>query len=79
MKKFYIMVSLIPILCINLVNATTIIIQCQGTTVPTDIFVPSAANAICGDTIKWIWVSGVHTTSSTSIPGGASRGSDHTA
>ncbi|MCX6162836.1 MAG: T9SS type A sorting domain-containing protein [Ignavibacteriae bacterium] len=28
-------------------------------------------NATVGDTIKWVWVSGIHTTTSTSIPSGA--------
>lgn len=35
-------------------------------------FVPaSIPNANVGDTIKWIWVAGSHTTTSTTIPGGA--------
>ncbi|MGI8951729.1 MAG: T9SS type A sorting domain-containing protein [Chitinophagaceae bacterium] len=34
-------------------------------------FSPSTQNAIVGDTIKWVWVSGFHTTSSTSVPASA--------
>ncbi len=28
-------------------------------------------NVVCGDTIHWMWQAGTHTTTSTSIPGGA--------
>lgn len=35
-------------------------------------FNPSTVNAVVGDTIRWTWVSGTHTTSSLTIPGGAS-------
>ncbi len=31
----------------------------------------SISNAHVGDTIKWVWVAGSHTTTSTTIPGGA--------
>ena len=35
-------------------------------------FTPSSLpNVISGDTIRWVWVSGVHTTTSTSVPAGA--------
>jgi plastocyanin len=35
-------------------------------------FAPSSiSNVNVGDTIRWVWVSGVHTTTSTSIPAGA--------
>ena len=35
-------------------------------------FSPSSLpNVISGDTIRWVWVSGVHTTTSTSVPSGA--------
>jgi plastocyanin len=36
------------------------------------VFVPSQlTNVRIGDTVRWIWVSGTHTTTSTSIPNGA--------
>jgi len=35
-------------------------------------FTPASLNANVGDTIKWVWVSGFHTTTSRTIPGGAS-------
>lgn len=35
-------------------------------------FTPSSLpNVISGDTIRWVWVSGTHTTTSTSVPAGA--------
>ncbi len=34
-------------------------------------FTPNAVNAIVGDTMQWHWVSGNHTTTSTSVPVGA--------
>ncbi|OFX28240.1 MAG: hypothetical protein A2X08_14395 [Bacteroidetes bacterium GWA2_32_17] len=34
-------------------------------------FTPDSVNAVVGDTIKWIWVNGSHTTTSDSIPLGA--------
>lgn len=68
---FIMSLSLASVLGINLANATVYIVNAQGTTIPTDIFVPKTTNALVGDTIKWIWVSGVHTTESISIPAGA--------
>ncbi len=35
-------------------------------------FSPSTVNANVGDTIKWVWVNGFHTTTSRNIPAGAS-------
>jgi len=32
------------------------------------VFTPASVNAFIGDTIKWVWVSGSHTTTSTNIP-----------
>jgi plastocyanin len=34
-------------------------------------FTPNTLNIHSGDTVKWIWVSGTHTTTSTSVPAGA--------
>lgn len=53
------------------VNATTITIQAIGTTSANEQFSPQVANANCGDTIRWVLVSGTHTTASTSVPLGA--------
>ncbi len=35
-------------------------------------FNPSSLNVAVGDTVKWVWSSGSHTTTSSSVPGGAS-------
>ena len=40
-------------------------------TVSDNQFTPATLNAECGDTVKWVWESGDHTTWSTSIPAGA--------
>jgi plastocyanin len=34
-------------------------------------FTPDTVNAVIGDTIRWVWVSGSHTTTSTGVPSGA--------
>ena len=34
-------------------------------------FTPSTLNINSGDTVRWVWVSGTHTTTSTSVPSGA--------
>jgi plastocyanin len=47
-------------------NATTHIITAQDFS-----FTPSSVTANLGDTIEWDWVSGNHTTTSTTIPAGA--------
>ena len=40
-------------------------------TVSDNQFTPATLNAECGDTVKWVWESGNHTTWSTSVPAGA--------
>jgi plastocyanin len=55
----------------NTAHATVHIISASGTTIPTDVFTPRNVNAVVGDTIKWVWVSGVHTTESVDVPAGA--------
>jgi plastocyanin len=52
-------------------SATTVIIHSTGTTPQDEEFNPNIANAVCGDTIRWINLSGTHTTASTTIPAGA--------
>jgi len=52
-------------------QGTEYIILAEGTTIPTDIFTPSITYAVVGDTVTWIWVDGVHTTESVTIPVGA--------
>lgn len=72
-KKNYTYVLLFAfLLTANFAKATVIIIQAMGSSsAPPEQFVPQVANAVCGDTIKWVLVSGTHTTASTTIPAGA--------
>ena len=56
---------------LNSTYATQHIILAEGTTLPTDIFTPSITYAVVGDTIVWVWVDGIHTTESVTIPPGA--------
>ena len=63
MKKLYAILALS--LSVSLANATIIPITVQASA-----FSPASANAVCNDTIIWIWgTSGSHTTTSTTIPG----------
>lgn len=71
MKQFIIIcLSLTSLFGINFANAAVVIITAV-TSGSNQYFTPSVANAVCGDTIKWVLGSGVHTTASTTIPGGA--------
>ncbi|MBL4735119.1 MAG: T9SS type A sorting domain-containing protein [Flavobacteriales bacterium] len=49
----------------------SILFWLRGTTLPTDIFVPKTTYALVGDTIVWVWIDGVHTTESVTLPPGA--------
>ncbi|MBI4931074.1 MAG: T9SS type A sorting domain-containing protein [Bacteroidetes bacterium] len=66
MKKVYIIITFLLV---------TIYVHAQSVIVITAAnfqFTPSAITATCGDTIKWQWISGSHTTTSISVPAGAS-------
>jgi plastocyanin len=74
MKKNYKILTSILLSTLYIINhakATIVTIQAVGTTAATEQFIPNVANAVCGDTIRWVNVSGVHTTASTTIPAGA--------
>ena len=73
MKNLIVLITLTvqSLFVINVANATVHIITASGLTIPTDVFTPRAVNAMVGDTIKWVWVSGVHTTESVNVPAGA--------
>lgn len=64
MKTIKIIIVLV-MLCIPFLkaNSTVHTITASGM-----LFTPSSLNVIVGDTIKWVWVDGIHTTTSTSIP-----------
>ena len=67
----YVFVLIISLIGLKSTFATQHIILAQGTTIPTDIFVPQVTYAVVGDTIVWVWVDGTHTTESVTIPPGA--------
>lgn len=48
------------------IKATIVVITQQDLT-----FSPNDASVVVGDTVRWEWTSGVHTTTSTDIPAGA--------
>jgi plastocyanin len=71
MKKIAILFSALVVgvimLISNTVHATKWVVNVQNFT-----FSPSnLPNVIVGDTIRWVWISGTHTTTSTTIPAGA--------
>ena len=72
MKKTFTIIAISILFTVCNASATTVIIQAIGTTSVNEGFSPQIANAVCGDTIRWVLVSGTHTTASTSIPSGAS-------
>lgn len=57
---------LLTMVCLS-VQANTVIIS-----VSSNVFSPAAANVAVGDTVKWVFVNGNHTTTSVNIPAGAS-------
>jgi len=65
MKKFILSVFFISVFTAAFA-AKKIKIKVSGTS-----FQPKTVNAMVGDTILWVWVSGNHTTTSTSVPTGA--------
>ncbi len=65
MKKNVLIISLLLLACFSS-RATTHIITTQNFS-----FSPPSINVTLGDTVKWIWVSGTHTTSSMTVPAGA--------
>jgi len=65
MKKNLLLVAAIFCLATS-VMATTYTISCGGMS-----FTPSAVTVHPGDVIMWVWANGTHTTTSTTIPTGA--------
>ena len=65
MKKLTLFTSLL-ICSFSFVYATTITVRVSNFQ-----FQPKTVNAKVGDTIRWRWVNGTHTTTSVTIPVGA--------
>jgi plastocyanin len=70
-KLFFIMKKLIIALFMTL----SFLVSAKATTYTVSVsnyqFSPATVNAVVGDTIKWVWVNGFHTTTSLTIPAGA--------
>ncbi len=68
-KTLFMKKILFPILCFLCIEskATTWTVTVQDFQ-----FTPSTLNVVVGDVIHWVWVMGVHTTSSLIVPAGAS-------
>lgn len=67
MKKHFLLFALLSGFCFN--GFATM----QTVTVNSNFFAPPTFNILLGDTVKWVWVSGQHTTTSTTIPAGANN------
>jgi plastocyanin len=65
-KITLLLVLLLVVIFLNTTNATVFTVQVANFS-----FSPNILNIHSGDTVKWVWVSGSHTTTSTSVPSGA--------
>src|SRR5689334_8987518 len=65
MKKFYILLITALFVAFSSSAAT------QMVTVSDNVFAPANFTITVGDTVMWTWLEGTHTTTSTSVPGGA--------
>jgi plastocyanin len=70
MKKFTFAVFTMTLL-VGMVIHTSLFAVTHTVQVGNFYFNPSSLNVNVGDIVKWVWVEGSHTTTSTSIPGGA--------
>ncbi len=68
--------SLLSLLAVTLFTSYSIVTEAfavkHTVNVQNYVFVPANLNVQVGDTIRWVWINGVHTTTSTTIPTGAS-------
>jgi plastocyanin len=71
MKKYLTALCIVLIATVNLVQAKIITVNVMDFS-----FSPSSFTANVGDTVKWVWNSGIHTTTSTSVPTGAATWSN---
>ena len=70
MKKFTIAIFAMTLL-VGMVLHTSLFAVTHTVQVGNYYFNPSSLNVEVGDIVKWVWVQGSHTTTSSSIPGGA--------
>ena len=71
MKKFTYISLLLVIIAVSSFNSATLAVK-QTVTVGNFFFNPSTFSINVGDTVRWVWVAGTHTT--TSNPGGIPAG-----
>lgn len=65
-QKIPYFLSTILLLMIINAHATIVVITQEDLT-----FSPSSTTVVVGDTVRWVWTAGTHTTTSTSVPSGA--------
>lgn len=65
MKKYLLLITMCILFALNGYSFT------QNVTVQSNVFTPSAFTINLGDTVRFTWVSGTHTTTSLTIPTGA--------
>ena len=70
MKKFTLAIFAMTLL-VGMVLHTSVFAVTHTVQVGNYYFNPSSLNVEVGDIVKWVWVQGSHTTTSSSIPGGA--------
>jgi plastocyanin len=68
MRKLYMRIFILILLITGSLNASAATITIMAGPNNTNTFSPANVTANVGDTIKWVWVSGTHTTTSTTIP-----------
>lgn len=68
MKKLYKILSLSLCLLAGMPNVKA---ETHLITVQDFMFIPSNLSVVVGDTVVWAWLSGSHTTTSTTVPSGA--------
>lgn len=67
-KQIHAFIYVTLLLLATSASATIVVVTQQENT-----FTPQTFEVNVGDTIRWVWTSGVHTTTSTTIPAGAAQ------
>lgn len=65
------LLSVINVIILSLLVSTSLYAVKHTVNVGNYYFAPATLNVQVGDTIRWVWVQGSHTTTSTTIPAGA--------
>jgi plastocyanin len=70
MKKYTLFLSVLTLI-VGLFAQNTVFAIKHNVNVGNYYFNPSSLNVTVGDTVRWVWVNGSHTTTSSTIPGAA--------